>query len=333
MELPPAEVELSVVMPCLNERNSLAVCIGKAKQFIRDHAESGEIIVADNGSTDGSQELAAELGARVIHVREKGYGCALDGGIRAARGRFVVMGDSDDSYDFSALEPFLVELRRGADLVMGNRFRGGIAPGAMPLLHRYFGNPFLSFVGRTFFRSPCSDFYCGLRAFTREGYQKLNMQAPGMEFALEMLAKATMYGLTVREVPTTLSPDKRGRPPHLRRWRDGWRSLRFFLLFSPKWLFWFPGLALFAIGASAMATLAFGPITVGSVTFNYHTLLAASAATITGFQSACLAVCAKYAALISGVHPRRPHLERLLDSLTLKRGLAIGGGMAVLGVV
>jgi glycosyltransferase involved in cell wall biosynthesis len=233
------EYELSIVMPCLNEAQSLPLCIAQAQEFLASERIAGEVIVADNGSTDGSQAIAESLDARVVQVQRRGYGCALSEGIRAARGQYVVMADSDASYDLGNLMPFIEQLRDGADLVMGNRFSGGIAPGAMPFSHRYLGNPLLSFIGRVLFRSRCRDFYCGLRAFTKEAYQKLNLQSPGMEFALEMLVKATILHMDVREVPTTLSPDRRGRAPHLRRWRDGWRSLRCYLT---HWLFWYPGI-------------------------------------------------------------------------------------------
>src|SRR6266566_4512654 len=236
--------ELTILMPCLNEAETLASCISKARAFLARSGCTGEVVVADNGSTDGSQTIAAANGARVVSVAERGYGSALLGGIRAARGKFVIMGDSDDSYDFSRLDAFVERLRAGYQLVMGNRFRGGILPGAMPPLHRYLGNPLLTAIGRLFFRAGCGDFYCGLRGFDRRAILSLDLQARGMEFALEMLVKAAVLGLRVTEVPTTLSPDGRGRPPHLRRWRDGWRSLKFFLLLSPEGLFLVPGLAL-----------------------------------------------------------------------------------------
>src|SRR5579859_209069 len=237
-------VELTVVMPCLNEAETVATCVRKAVTFIADSGISGEVVVADNGSTDGSRELAEDAGARVVPIPEKGYGNALMGGILAARGEYVIMGDADDSYDFTKLMPFVNELRGGADLVMGNRFKGGIEPGAMPPLHRYLGNPVLSFVGRLFFGSKIGDFHCGLRGFSRDSVMALNLQATGMEFASEMVVKATLAKQHIAEVPTTLAKDGRSRPPHLNTWRDGWRHLRFLLLFAPRWLFLFPGLAL-----------------------------------------------------------------------------------------
>jgi len=258
-------VELSVVMPCLDESKTLAVCINKALGFFTEACVVGEVIIADNGSTDGSLEIAAGLGVRVVNVSERGYGNALAAGIDAARGRYIIMGDADDSYDFSALGPFLKKLRDGDDLVMGNRFAGGIQDGAMPVLHRYFGNPLLTGIGRLFFKSDCGDFYCGLRGFSREAYQAMRPRSTGMEFALEMLVRATMFGLRVSEVPTTLSTDAPGRTRHLRTWRDGWRSLRFFMLFSPRWLFWYPGLVLMAFGLFLVLWLLTGPKTVGGI--------------------------------------------------------------------
>src|SRR5262249_6376660 len=245
---PEAAVEISIVMPCLNEAETLAVCIEKAQQSLRELNCAGEIIVADNGSADGSPQIAARCGARVVHVAAKGYGSALMGGIAAARGRYVIMGDADDSYDFANLGPFIEKLREGYELVMGNRFKGGIKPGAMPPLHHYFGNPLLSGIGRMFFHSPCGDFQCGLRAFSKEAIERLDLRTTGMEFASERVVKPTLCRLRIAEAPTTLSPDGRSRPPHLRTWRDGWRYLRFLLLYSPRWLFLYPGLALMLAG-------------------------------------------------------------------------------------
>src|SRR5215510_15103668 len=232
-----SRVELSIVMPCLNEAETLKTCIMKAQQALREHRITGEIIVADNGSHDGSQAIAASLGVHIVHVQAKGYGNALMGGIAAARGKYIIMGDADDSYDFTSLGPFITKLRERYDLVMGNRFKGGITPGAMPVLHKYLGNPVLTGIGRLLFGSPCSDFHCGLRGFNKAAIMRLGLRTTGMEFASEMVVKATLYGLRIAEVPTTLSPDGRSRPPHLRSWRDGWRHLRFLLLYSPRWLF------------------------------------------------------------------------------------------------
>src|SRR6201994_294323 len=250
-------------MPCLNEAETVATCVHKAVKFIADSGISGEVVVADNGSTDGSQKLAEDAGARVVNVTDKGYGNALMGGILAARGEYVIMGDADDSYDFSNLMPFVTELRNGADLVMGNRFKGGIAPGAMPPLHRYLGTPVLSFIGRLFFHSKIGDFHCGLRGFRRDSAIKLGLQATGMEFASEMVVKATLAKQTITEVPATLAKDGRSRPPHLRSFRDGWRHLRFLLLFSPRWLFFIPGLVLLVVGLGLGAAVATGPIAIG----------------------------------------------------------------------
>ncbi len=283
-------IELSILMPCLNEARTLPACIRKAQRFLEDHGVTGEVLVADNGSTDGSVESAESLKARVVRVPSRGYGAALAAGIEAADGRYVIMGDSDESYDFSALLPFVEKLRQGYDLVMGNRFRGGIAPGAMPPMHRYFGNPFLTAVGRLFFASrECGDFYCGLRGFRKEAILKLKLQSRGMEFALEMVIKASLHGLRMTEVPTTLSPDRRGRAPHLRRYSDGWRSLRFYLLMAPRWFFGIPGLALLVIGVVTSVLLLLGPVRLMSVTFDYHTLLYSTAAILLGYQMATAA--------------------------------------------
>jgi glycosyltransferase involved in cell wall biosynthesis len=244
-------LELTILMPCLNEAETLAACIIKANAFLARSGMTGEVIIADNGSTDGSQEIARAHDARVVDIPMRGYGAALQGGIRAARGKYIIMGDSDDSYDFNALEPFVEKLRQGYQLVMGNRFLGGIMPGAMPPLHRYLGNPVLTAIGRLFFHSPCGDFHCGLRGFSRHAALMLDLQSTGMEFASEMVVKATVLKLTIAEVPTVLSPDGRSRPPHLRSWRDGWRHLRFLLVFSPRWLFLYPGFAMFAVGLLA----------------------------------------------------------------------------------
>jgi glycosyltransferase involved in cell wall biosynthesis len=327
------QLELSILMPCLNEVRTVGVCVGKAQAFLREHDISGEIIVADNGSTDGSIELAERLNARVVRVPVRGYGAALAAGIDAANGRFVIMGDSDDSYDFSALMPFVEKLRAGYDLVMGNRFRGGIAPGAMPLAHRYFGNPLLSAVGRTFYRSrTCGDFYCGLRGFRKEAVQRLNLQSLGMEFALEMLIKAGMNGLKITEVPTTLSPDGRDRAPHLRSYRDGWRSLRLYLLMSPRWFFGIPGAVLLVIGVAASLWLAPGPRIALGVTFDYHTLIYAIAAIVLGYQSLLFAAFAKLMAVETGLHPPVTKLWFLEERSMFERLIVAGVLLGLIGV-
>lgn len=321
---PENECELSIVMPCLNEAETLRTCISKALAFLRDNNIAGEIIIADNGSTDGSQKIAHGLDAKVIHVEQKGYGAALTGGIEAACGKFTIMGDADDSYDFSSLNPFLVKLREGYDLVMGNRFKGGIKTGAMPPLHKYLGNPVLTSIGRILFKSPSGDFHCGLRGFNTDSIRKLDLKTTGMEFASEMVVKSTLHNLKITEVPTTLSPDGRNRPPHLRSWRDGWRHLRFMLLYSPKWLFLFPGMALVIAGLAGGLWLVPGPRTIGHVTLDVHTLMYAGAAILIGFQSVIFAVFTKIFAITEGLLPEDPRLNKVFDYITLEVGLIIG---------
>ncbi len=295
------QAELTVLMPCLNEAQTLAICIQKARRFLAESGVVGEILIADNGSTDGSPQIALNVGARVVHVPQRGYGAALIAGIAQAHGRYVVMGDADDSYDFSDLSGFLCQLRAGVELVMGNRFQGGIAPGAMPALHRYLGNPLLSWLGRTFFQVRIGDFHCGLRGFSREAIVRLGLVSPGMEFATEMVAKAALAGYTIGEVPTQLKPDGRNRPPHLRTWRDGWRHLMFMLLFTPRWLFLFPGLAMILVGLSGFAWLARGPIVLGHVGLDVHSLLYFSAALIIGFQLTQFALLVKWIGVVAGI--------------------------------
>jgi len=325
-------VELTVVMPCLNEAETVATCVTKAVRFIAESGISGEVVVADNGSTDESRRLAGEAGARVVQVKDKGYGNALMGGILAARGEYVIMGDADDSYDFTALMPFVTELRDGADLVMGNRFKGGIEPGAMPPLHRYLGNPVLSFVGRLFFRTKIGDFHCGLRGFRRDSAISLGLQATGMEFASEMVVKATLAGQKVTEVPATLARDGRSRPPHLRSWRDGWRHLRFLLLFSPRWLFFLPGLALLIAGLLIGTAVAVRPLTIGDVTFDVDTLVAASAMVVIGFQAVLFWLFTQVYAGSEGFLPEEPKVQRLLEKLSLERGLLAGAAIGAIGL-
>ncbi|MCA3310582.1 MAG: glycosyltransferase family 2 protein [Roseomonas sp.] len=327
-----AAVELTILMPCLNEAETLATCIQKAMGYLARSGVSGEVLIADNGSTDGSQAIARGLGARVIDVPEKGYGAALIAGIAGAHGRYIIMGDSDDSYDFSALDPFIAKLRDGYDLVMGNRFKGGIAPGAMPPLHRYLGNPVLSTIGRVFFGGPIRDFHCGLRGFSRAAIASLDLRAPGMEFASEMVVKATMHGLRITEVPTTLSPDGRSRPPHLRSWRDGWRHLRFLLIFCPRWLFFYPGALLFTLGALAMAALLPGPVSVGAVTLDVHSLLYASGALVMGFQAMQFWVFARLYGAVTGLLPEAERLNRALSRFGLEAALLLAGGIFLLGL-
>jgi glycosyltransferase involved in cell wall biosynthesis len=329
------DVELTVVMPCLNEAETVATCVRKAIGFLTESGIDGEVLIADNGSTDGSQQLAEAEGARVVQVKDKGYGNALMGGITAARGQYVIMGDSDDSYDFTNLMPFVEELRKGADLVMGNRFKGGIADGAMPPLHRYLGNPVLSFVGRLFFRSKIGDFHCGLRGFNRDSVLALHLQATGMEFASEMVVKSTLAKQDIREVPTTLAKDGRSHPPHLHTWRDGWRHLRFLLLYSPRWLFFFPGLALLAAGLVIGAIVMPRPFSLGSVTFDVDTLVVASAMIVIGFQAVLFWMFTQVYAGAEGFLPEEPKVQRILGKLSLERGLVLGGliGLGGLGLL
>jgi glycosyltransferase involved in cell wall biosynthesis len=328
----PIEIELSIVMPCLNEQESLPRCLAKAREFLARSGIQGEIIVADNGSTDASPRIAQAAGATVIPITSRGYGAALAGGIAAARGRYVIMADSDDTYDFSRLDQFVSQLRDGADFVMGNRYAGGIARGAMPALHRYLGNPLITFIGRRFFGGDCRDFYCGLRGFRKESFDELNLRSPGMEFALEMLVKATMYGMDVREVPTTLSPDHRGRAPHLRRWRDGWRSLKFLLLFSPKWLFWYPGLLLLAAGLAGVTVLSLSLAGFATAALDFQWLLLSAASTVVGYQACTLAVCGKQAALRTDLHPPSPRVQRWIDFLSLEKALVVGVLLGLVGL-
>ncbi|HVJ52738.1 MAG TPA: glycosyltransferase family 2 protein [Aliidongia sp.] len=324
--------ELTILMPCLNEAETLALCIVKAQAYLARSGVVGEILIADNGSTDGSQAIAVTHGARVIDITARGYGSALLGGMRAARGRYVIMGDSDDSYDFGALDPFVAKLREGYQLVMGNRFRGGIMPGAMPPLHRYLGNPVLTTIGRVFFHSPCGDFHCGLRGFDRATILDLDLQASGMEFASEMVVKATINRLRITEVPTTLSPDGRSRPPHLRSWRDGWRHLRFLLLFSPRWLFLFPGVALFLIGLAGMAWLLPRPRTVAGITFDIHTLLYSSLAIVIGAQAVQFWIFSKIYGMRENMLPPDRSFQAWIGVATLERGLIAGGLLILTGL-
>lgn len=319
-----AVTELTILMPCLNEAATVGRCIAKARGFLERAGIEGEILVADNGSGDGSAALAHQAGARVVEVPERGYGAALAAGIAAARGRYIIMGDADDSYDFSRLEPFVEKLREGYPLVMGNRFQGGIRPGAMPPLHRYLGNPVLSFVGRLFFGARVGDFHCGLRGFERDAVMALSLKTQGMEFASELIVKAALAGWRVAEVPTALHPDGRGRPPHLRSWRDGWRHLRFLLLFSPRWLFLYPGLILGILGTVLTAILYFAPLRVFGAGLDIHSMLYASAAALLGMQLCLFALFARISARNAGLLPRQPALERFLKVLTLERGLLTG---------
>ncbi len=325
-------IELSVVMPCLNERETVGVCVRKAMVALRDAGIPGEVIVADNGSTDGSVELAEAEGARVVNIDQKGYGSALKGGILAARGKYVLMADSDDSYDFSHAPRFVQQLRTGSDLVMGNRFQGGIKDKAMPFLHRYLGNPALSGIGRLFFGSPCGDFHCGMRGFRRDSFLQMDIRSTGMEFASEMVVKATLMRMKVSEVPTTLNPDGRNRPPHLRTWRDGWRHLRFLLMYSPRWLFLYPGILLMLAGLAGCVLLLPGRRVFHGIGLDVHTLLYAFVAILLGFQLIAFATFTKVFAITEGLLPEDPRLTRMFRWITLETGLLVGGLLMLLGV-
>jgi hypothetical protein len=325
-------LELTILMPCLDEAETLGTCIRKARGFLDRAGIDGEVLIADNGSTDGSTTIAARGGARVVHVPERGYGAALIAGIEAARGRYIVMGDADDSYDFSDLTPFVDQLRDGADLVMGNRFRGGIRPGAMPGLHRYLGNPVLSRIGRLLFGSPAGDFHCGLRGFRRDSALALDLRTTGMEFASELVVKATLTGQRIEEVPIVLYPDGRSRPPHLRSWRDGWRHLRFLLLYSPRWLFLYPGALAMAAGVAGLVALGSTAWMPGHGRFAEGLLVAAGGLVIAGFQATLFAVLARVFAATERLLPPQDRLSRLFRVVTLEVGLLAGAGLLLIGI-
>ena len=318
------KVELTILMPCLNEGETLEGCIAKARAYLERSGVKGEVLVADNGSTDGSPRLAEQAGARVVHERHKGYGSALRAGIASARGRYIIMGDADGSYDFAALDPFVEALRNGADLVMGNRFRGGILPQAMPPLHRYLGNPVLSGIGRLFFKSPIGDFHCGLRGFRADAMRGLGLATSGMEFASEMVVRATVDGLRIAEVPATLAPDGRSRPPHLRSFRDGWRHLRFLLLLSPRWLFLYPGAILMLVGLASMLWLLPGPRVVAGVGLGVNTLVYSAAAIVCGFQAVTFAIFAKVFAINARLLAPDTRIRRFTSIVNVEVGMAAG---------
>ncbi|WP_158850653.1 glycosyltransferase family 2 protein [Saccharothrix deserti] len=332
----PAEaevLELSIVLPCLNEAETLEICVRKAKQSLERLGVAGEVVVADNGSTDGSQDIARANGARVVDVPRRGYGAALMAGIEAAGGKYVLMADADDSYALEDIEGFLVKLRGGADLVMGNRFQGGIAPGAMPFLHRYLGNPVLSKLGKLFFRIPVGDFHCGMRAFRRDRMLELGLRTSGMEFASEMVVRSALNHRRIEEVPTTLRPDGRSRAPHLRTWRDGWRHLRFLLAFSPRWLLYYPSIALSGVGLLGLLWLSFGPQEVGGVGFGLQSMLGFATMFILGTQGIGLAVVARsYAAHLGLLPPPSGRMILRIARASLERGLWIGGLLILLGI-
>jgi len=325
-------LEVSVVMPCLNEARTVGVCVDKALACLKKLKVKGEVVVADNGSTDGAQDIARAHGARVVPVERKGYGSALQGGIAAARGKFIIMGDADDSYDFSRLEGFVERLHQGHDLVMGNRFRGGIMPGAMPWMHRYIGNPILSGILNLFFHSGIGDAHCGLRAFRKESYQRLGLSTPGMEFASEMVVRASLQKQKISEVPVVLHPDGRDRPPHLRSFRDGWRHLRFLLLLCPLWLYLIPASLLLGGGLGLMAWLTGGPRQVGGIVFDVHTMLLGSLAVILGYQTIWLWAYAKIHGWTSGLLPAETFSRRVCDHVNLERGLLAGAVLLLAGL-
>jgi hypothetical protein len=321
-------IELSIVMPCLDEADTVGTCVATALAFLLQNRIEGEVIVADNGSSDDSRAVASRAGARVVEVPLRGYGAALQGGIAAARGRYIIIGDSDGSYDFLDLMPFVAALRGGAQLVMGNRFDGRIASGAMPALHRYLGNPILSFIGRLFFKNSIGDYYCGLRGFSREAILGLDLRITGMEFAIEMVVRAVLARLAVTEIPTTLSRDGRSGRSHLRTWRDGWRTLRFLLLYSPQWLFLYPGLTLIALGLTISMLLLRGPLPIGhGITLDLHTMLVACAACVVGVQSVCFALIARDYAVARKLLPPTPRYRLPFRSFTLERMLILGGAI------
>jgi glycosyltransferase involved in cell wall biosynthesis len=318
------QMQLSILMPCLNEAETVATCVRKAQTWLSSANVTGEVIIADNGSTDGSQKLATDAGARVVPVPQRGYGAALIGGIAAARGRFVIMADADDSYDFSKLDGIYGALMSGAKLAMGDRFAGGIMPGAMPPLHRYLGNPVLSFIGRLLFRAPVKDFHCGLRGFDRDAIRALNLASPGMEFASEMVVKAVLAKLPIASVPIVLHPDGRSRPPHLRSWRDGWRHLRFLLMMSPRWLLFYPGLALLALGTLLSALIFVRPINLGGIGLDIHTMLYAAGAGILGLQLVLFALLTRAVGVLKRVLPTTPAFTRFLAAFSLEKGIILG---------
>jgi len=335
-QAPPIEqtspLELSIIMPCLNEAETLETCIRKAKGYLERVKIRGEVVIGDNGSTDGSQKIALNSGARVVKVEQRGYGAALFGATLAAHGKYIIMGDSDDSYDFNNLDPFLEKLRQGYDLVMGNRFAGGIKPGAMPWKNRYIGNPILSTIGRIFFHCPAKDFHCGLRGYSREAFTRMDLRTTGMEFASEMVIKATLERMKIAEVPTTLSPDGRSRPPHLRPYRDGWRHLRFMLLYSPNWLFLFPGLALMLVGLAGTALLEQDSIQLSHARLGLDTLIYLAFMSVVGYQSVLFAVLSRIYAVQEHLYPASPGYRHIFRYINMERGLIAGALIALAGL-
>lgn len=324
-------IELSIIIPCLDEAETIEVCIKKAKKFLVKNNISGEVVVGDNGSKDGSIEIVKRNRAQLAHINTKGYGAALMGAIEASRGEFIIMGDADDSYDFSNLMPFVLKLREGYDLVMGNRFKGGIKKGAMPFLHKNLGNPVLSFIGRLFFNIEIKDFHCGLRGFKKDSIKKLELRTTGMEFASEMIVKASIFNLKMTEVPTILSKDGRSRPPHLRTWRDGWRHLKFLLMYSPKWLFFYPGIALFLVSTLLFIIISINPIHTRELTFDLHTLTYCGAGTILSYQILSFSFLSRIYAISQGLIPVEKKILNIFKFLNLEKGLLIGLFIFILG--
>ncbi len=327
------QVELSIVLPCLNEERTVGTCVAKAINFLKENRINGEVVIADNGSTDRSTEIASAHGAVVVHVEKKGYGNALHGGIEASQGKYIIMADADDSYDLVNLMPFVQKLREGYDLVMGNRFKGGIRKGAMPWHHKYIGNPILSFIGKLFFKTPANDFHCGLRGFTKEAANKMNLQTTGMEFASEIVIKSSILGMKVCEVPTVLSPDGRDRPPHLNSFRDGWRHLRFLLIYSPTWLFLYPGVALLVVGGIVSVTLFFGPINIGSRLIDFHSFIIAGTIVILAINTISFAVITRVYAYHIGLLPSKPEFFPLFKYFNLEKGLGLGFVVFMIGFI
>lgn len=325
-------MELSIIMPCLNEAETLEICIRKAQKYLSRSGVVGEIVIGDNGSTDGSQEIAKSLGARVIDIPLRGYGAALYGATMAAKGRYCIMGDSDDSYDFENLDGFIEKLREGYDVVMGNRFKGGIKPGAMPWKNRYIGNPILSFIGKVFFRSAVNDFHCGIRGFSKSAFLAMDLRTTGMEFASEMVIKATLFKLRMIEVPTTLSPDGRSRPPHLLPYRDGWRHLRFMLLFSPNWLFLYPGATMMLLGLLMGGALICEPIQIQSIRLGLDTMFYCGTLVVGGFQAILFSLLSRMYAIQEGIYPKNAQDVLCSRFFSLERGLLAGGAMLLVGI-
>lgn len=327
------DLELTILMPCLNEAETLEICIKKAKKSLEENNIKGEVLIADNGSTDGSQEIAKKNGARVVNVPRRGYGSALIEGTKSAYGKYCIMGDADDSYDFSNIMPFVEKLREGYDLVMGNRFKGGIEKGAMPWSHKYIGTPVISFIGRLFYHSKIGDFNCGMRGYNRKAIMDLELKCTGMEYASEMIVQANLNKLKIAEIPTTLKKDGRSRPPHLKSFQDGWRHLKFLLLYSPKWLFLIPGLILMIVGLVGTIAFLFKNIQIGSIVLGIHSRLYLGAMVVVGLQMIIFSLFAKIYAINSGMHPKQDKITKFLNKITLEKGLVIGAVLTIIGIL